>query len=236
MEILDPSIADNFYPDHVLVEKADGMLNSSFIDLMSEEMFQETVMTADHDADRSEKEVEYLRCIYFIEMTGSYCLAEVMSDQNARSEYHIAGEMCRLNLVLQTIGRERGITELIPPADLDVVTNLGKSGEGFWVPDGTTAICPTIDGLSPTEPRIKKLSERMGIAVPSYHKEWLDGTLGVFRDFSEVEFLNLLRPPFMLNSGEIIAEDFPNFYSQRSKSDVNNDAPLETAPPDLLLV
>ena len=144
-----------------------------------------------------------------------------MSDGMGRSEHQIAGEICRLQKVVRSIGTLEGI-----PGIATMYEQAGKSFSGeIWFPDGVIYPCPTIDNRSAEEMRI--VPDRTGRVTfaPSMHTVWLWNLQQHQLPTLTESQLAVIEPPFNLNSGVKVELRSPLFYYAISQDSLA-DAPM----------
>lgn len=220
MEIVDPSLESSFFEDELLFSKAEELAESSMLECFSQEQFDD-FYSQNVDADTFYIDVTSVHNEFYLQMMASFCIAKIMEDSKARSEFHIAGEMCRLSLALQITANDRGIDNLTPFQGINAFYNLTSGNKGFWTPEGTRTVCPTIDGKH--------------ILVDSIHSRWLAVVRHELGDYVKEGIFVRVEPPFLLNSGDIVAESDPVFYSHRTLTDFDEVDPLADLPSDLVL-
>jgi hypothetical protein len=221
-EILDPRDFFSFLTHGEVCDRAEEVITDP---TLQSELSEDNLNRWVNEFDQTIVHPEEIRKFLVIAFMSRHCIQKLMQDEKGRTEHHIAGETCRLNRAAIILAHLNKVENLVKLPEFDDTEYLGlRTTPHIWVPEGTQFPCPTIDGQGAN--RIRQLISRTGerYYAASRHFDW-------HRYLTEEmlpqdPMLRLLEPPFVLNSGEIIAATSPRFF----QLDTTTRSDVETEP------
>jgi len=213
-EVLDPTILSSALIDSEVYKRAEAVAaNPTLHSELEDDTIAHQIEKMHAIDDRLGADL--LREFIVDSIAGQVCLRALMDDGQGRSEFQIAGEVCRIAKSLASVAILNNIPEL---KNFSERGKWFEYGAGFWFPEGVTYPCPTIDGSGEDEFRIVRDKNGSMVHIPSAHTFWLlSFTKGVLPS-NVPSYLTLLAPPFVLRGGHIVAQSQPQYYVQADKS------------------
>lgn len=213
--ILDPGEIRNFKPDNIIYDIAESLAQSPSVHKVLDPVFLDEKMTESGIKLSYKGEEERLKALFALIGLSNLSIAPIMSDNLGRSEYHIAGEVCRIVKALRTLAFLDKIPEL---QYLYNINRESKSQNNFWLPYGVSLPCPTIDERKAEDSVI--IAPRLDgviayIPTLSTQNEWVASlTKGILPLMSKGpdKILKQLQTPFVLNTGGVVTVESPIFY------------------------
>lgn len=132
MEVLDPVATESYIPENRLGVIVAAMLESPLLESLEEDFMNLRINRALTDEVIEEYEIKTARQIFILQSISLRCFVEILEGDVAMSEDQIAGEICRVNRVLQAVGALCSLTDIVQPVDCDVEANMAKNPRGHF--------------------------------------------------------------------------------------------------------
>lgn len=226
MEVLDPGNPKNFLPPSQLGEIACMVLDSPAVKLGYENKWQAWEASFRSLGNDSPAFLGGARWLVFNLVVGEAAIPKILADDKARSEHHIAGEICRVHYIMQHMLEAGYPSEIQRPSDLHYLENLAANKyQSIWIPGGSNFACPTIDG-NPVD---------NSITPKSFHQIWLNHISARMKILVSLHLLQEINPPFIFtDSHEIIADTHIKYYANPQINPIERDFVPDLGPSPLL--
>lgn len=235
MNALDPACTESYLSEVRIAEVVGEMLEGSMLSRLAPTEMSRRLSDALEDDLFMSHEIDMARRVFIWQSVSLHCIVELLDQDRALSEHHIAGEICRVNQFLQDIvSVDPAVSELVIPRDMNVADNTAKTGGGIWIPPGTHLVCPTIDGR-PRGHLTLEADPNTGMRARCYQLLWRQNLTTWLHTQVVAGGVQILEPPFKLSSGRMTDETDPTYYAQKQQPGLEKDVDDPASrPPELV--
>ena len=235
MNALDPASPESYLREDQFESFVAEMLDGPMLSRLSSQAMNQRLTDGLEEEVFESFEMDMARRVFIWQSISLFSIVELLGQDRALSEHHIAGEICRVNQFLQSlVSLDPDMAEMLIPDGMNVAENTAKTGGGLWIPPGTQLLCPTIDG-NPRGHQVIEADPRHGMRGRCYQLLWRQNLTTWLHTQVAAGGVQILEPPFKLSSGRMTDHTDPTYYAPQQQPGSEKYLPDPTSsPPELV--